>query len=270
MSIRTAPCEWPIADGCCTYPTNASPEQIALQEISATEWLWNLTGRRYGLCEHITRPCRKDCYSWMSNSSWGLQIGASGGGTNWIPVLTRAGWTNMACGCWNACSCSRVCELELPSAPVNEIVEVLVDGLVVSPDAYRVDDFRWLVRTDGGCWPECQNLTAAASEEGTWQVTYKWGIPVPVGGQTAAAILACELVKACVGDVRCRLPSRVQSMSRQGVTIQFAQDIHDALTGLPDVDGWVRSVNPSLMREPSRVYSVDMLMPRSTTWVPGS
>jgi len=57
------------------------------------------------------------------------------------------------------CSCSRLCEAILPG-PVGGIVEVLLDGVALPPTAYRVDNGNRLVRTDGDCWPACQDMAA--------------------------------------------------------------------------------------------------------------
>lgn len=60
---------------------------------------------------------------------------------------------------------------------------------------------------------------------------------------------------ACGGG-KCRLPRRVQTVSRQGVTYQMVDptDIYrDGLTGLPEVDIWIASVNPNRLMGAPRV-----------------
>ena len=124
----------------------------------------------------------------------------------------------------------------------------------------------WLVRVDGGVWPRCSNLLADPTDVGSFVVTYQAGYPVPAGTGLITSLLACELALALCQADSCRLPRRVQSMTRQGVTISFS-DLDDGRTGLPEVDMWV-----SAQRRPPRratVWSPDVVVPRQTTWQAG-
>ena len=38
---------------------------------------------------------------------------------------------------------------------VGSVTEVTIDGVLVPPSVYRVDNSTQLVRTDGGSWPSC-------------------------------------------------------------------------------------------------------------------
>ncbi|WP_345410326.1 hypothetical protein [Nonomuraea salmonea] len=190
------------------------------------------------------------------------------------PRLEDGRWYNGCGTCVTACSCGPMCEIVLPG-PVDSIVRVMQDGVELPADAYRVDGHRTLVRTDGECWPDCQDLSAPPTEPGTLAVTYRQGVPVPPGGIAAASSYACELVKAvCPGQGMgaCRLPARVQTISREGVTMSFVDPmdhLERGLTGLPEVDAWVRAVNPDRLAQASRVYSVDLMPARTTTWEAG-
>jgi hypothetical protein len=112
-------------------------------------------------------------------------------------------------------------------------------------------------------------MAAATTEANTWQVSYTKGTPVPEGGQVAAGVLACELAKGATNDRTCQLPQRVQTIARQGVTVQLLDsfdDVEKGRTGIWLVDSWVASVT-----QPKRggsVYSVDIPNPRhrTTTW----
>ena len=118
--------------------------------------------------------------------------------------------------------------------------------MTLDPDAYRVDNFRYLVRQDGGRWPYCQDMSKRLGEPGTWAVTVKVGAPVPIGGRKAAGKLACELARAAAGDKGCELPQRWQTITRQGVTIAAGMDTFEDLdagkTGIWLIDSWVASV----------------------------
>ena len=147
--------------------------------------------------------------------------------------------------------------LTLPG-PVGAVTEVVVDGTVLDPAAYLVAGSD-LSRVDGKNWPICQDLALPPTEPGTWMVTYERGVPVPAGGQVAAALLAVELFKAACSDPSCALPRRVQSISRQGVTVAVLDafdDIDKGHTGIWLVDSWIASVTQPIRG--SRVYSPDV------------
>jgi hypothetical protein len=59
---------------------------------------------------------------------------------------------------------------------VYDVTEVQVDGVVLPDGAYRVDAPGRLVRTDGGCWPDCQDMGAPAGADNTFFVTYRYGL----------------------------------------------------------------------------------------------
>lgn len=267
MTVRTAPCNWVPDFTCCPGYDGASDELKALATGVATELLWRATGRRFGLCDIALRPCRKSCAGdSIAGGTW------SGGrwGAPWVPYMQGGQWYNSACGsCVTDCSCGEICELLLPG-PVHSVTSVKINGVLVPGTEYAVHDHRSLVRVGDGCWPDCQDLTADPDDvNGTaFEVVYQQGVPVPLGGQYAAGVYACELIKSCTGQSGCRLPRRVQSISREGVSMQFIDPLDflkDGLTGLYEVDAWITSVNPDHLRQVSRVYSVDRLPPRTVT-----
>ncbi|RQX13403.1 hypothetical protein DDE19_26040 [Micromonospora ureilytica] len=247
--VRTGPCEWPLNTAYCKgWEAIDEAARTAATDL-ATEILWALSGRRYGVCPATVRPCRRN-----DHDAW-LRL------ERWLP-LSYGSLAVAFCGCvGHICSCSSSgCELSLPG-PVHAVTRVLVEGAVVPAAAYAVYDRRWLVRVDGKCWPERQDLTVADDQPGAWSVTYERGVAVPAGGQIAAGHMACELAKAMVSDTTCRLPRRVQSLVRQGVQQTFvdpAQLAKDGMTGLPEVDQWLRVVNPHRLPRDSVVWSPDL------------
>jgi len=143
------------------------------------------------------------------------------------------------------CGCGRYVFLALQERyPVISVDEVLIDGVVVDPSEYRVDDFFRLVRLDGECWPTCNDLTLPATEPNTFQVTYTAGRRPPIELQMAVAELACEMKRAC-GGLDCRLPANVTSVSRQGVTMNLdaLEAAVGAGSGIPGIDLAVSQYN---------------------------
>jgi hypothetical protein len=172
------------------------------------------------------------------------------------------------CGCSGACGCLGSRQIQLGAYPVVEISEVKIDGVTLDADRYRVDANRYLVRQpdpDGSNpgWPTWQQLDRADDEDGTWSVTFVWGRPPPPLGVTAAAALACEMAKACQPEQAegCRLPKKVQSLTRQGVSIvmtDLATLLSEDRTGIPEVDLFIKTVNPDGLRRPAMAWSPDV------------
>ena len=144
--------------------------------------------------------------------------------------------------------------------PVVSVDSVTVDGVALDPSVYRVEEARWLVRQDGGFWPCRQRWWLEDGEPGTWSVEFTYGVDPPAEAVTVAAYYGCELARSMCG-MECQLPARTQSITRQGVS-QVLFDpldlIADGMVGLPIVDTWVRSVNPSGRRRRARVVSPDV------------
>jgi len=256
MSGQFGPCsDWPVTWTCEVDTLNPAVTGVAVS--MATEVLWALTGMRFGTCQVTLRPCRRSCYEGGFFDDFGPAW--AGGRLYPQPALIGGQWFNLTCGsCSGECSCGRVSEVLLP-APVNQIVEVKVDGTPLVSGAYRVDNNRLLVRTDGGDWPRCNDLALADTEAGTWSVTALYGEDLPDGAPLAVGQLACEIAKAATGG-DCKLPAGLQQLVRQGVTISYpdvGELFRQGRTGLYLVDMFVAAWNPSGLRQRSRVYSVD-------------
>lgn len=245
--VETFPCDWPIdycADSLPKPLDGMEAPRVQLYERMAVDFLWNWTERRFGTCQTAVRPCRVLC--------------PPGSRSPYTPHLIGGRWYNIACGdCGDTCGCTYTPTVVLPDI-ASSVDQVLIDGAVMSPTRYRLDNGRYLRRTDGGRWPVCQNLTVDTTEPGSWEITYTAGIPVPVGGQVAAGVLAKELAKAACGDSTCELPQRIQSITRQGlaVVLDTFDDIEKGHTGIWLVDSWVASVTKAPVR--SKVYSPDI------------
>lgn len=255
------PCSgWDVDQGCCPDWDSYTPElQTAAAEFGSFS-VWAATGRRFGLCPRVVRPCGKSC---SSQDGYGY-FWSEG---TWQPYVFAGQWRNYTCGCGR---CQPDCQVWL-DGPVHSITSVTLDGEVVDPATYRVDDGQWLVRTHNistdVCWPFTQDYNLD-SGPGTFSVEYLQGIPVPSVLQNAAGELACEWVKSCLG-LACRLPQRVTSIARQGVSISMVsvEDLlRHGLTGVGTVDQVIRNFNPYGLTSRMKISSPDDPIIRTTTW----
>lgn len=197
--------------------------------------------------------------------AWPVDSAVSGGAAGpWmVPFVDNGAWRN--CICPGLCRCQASCEVIL-EGPVAVVDEVLIDGVALDPSAYRLDDGNILVRTDSECWPQCQDMDAGPDEVGAFTVTYQQGIPVPRAGQIAAGLLACQFAKSCAGG-DCILPQELQSLSRNQIEVQVIDPAalpESILTGIAQVDRWVRAVNPANLRARPRLLSRDVPAHRGT------
>lgn len=212
----------------------------------ASNILFRLSGRQYpGICERAVRPCGVGCASWARwpayRDHWWSAERTAMGGWDWPVVPPVTG------GCAGGC---HVPSVELPG-PITAINEVLVDGEVVDPSAYRVRQYRYLERVDGYSWPCSQPMMSETTEPGTFQVTYLYGRLPGEDGLAAARLYACEIAKALCPTTptgECRLPERTRTVVRQGISFDIEGDLtflDGGKTGLGFVDAWLASVNPS-------------------------
>ena len=256
-----APCSWgELPVSCCQdFWDTQTPEAKATASQVATYVLWAATGRRYGLCPVTVRPCgRHPCDDQIAGWFY------NGFGT-FVPYVLDGEWFN--CACIDQCTCGARCRVYLPG-PVGSITQVVLDGNVVDPATYRVDDGRWLARTGAdNCWPTQQDFQVNSGAD-TFLVTYTRGEAVPAAVLGAAGLYACEWAKACQG-MDCMLPSRAVTLNRQGTTVQLT-DI-DALldrgfTGIQAVDQVIAADNPTQVPYRMRLASPEFPRIVMTTW----
>lgn len=267
-----APCAWEITTGCCTCWETFNPLQQANAIAWATEILYALSGRQFGVCPVTVRPCMREVgQTYRTYGVWtdSRFTGGNAVGPTWIPYIGTDGkWRN--CGCQGWCACAPKSEVWLPG-PVNGVAEVRVDNGVVPAEDYRVDIANdghfWLVAQNGRVWPRCQSFDERADgADNTFVVTYGRGKPLPEGAKIAAGQLACEYAQLCRGD-ECTLSPQATSITRDGVTYTILpqdQVISLGMTGIAQVDLWLRAVNPNQLKSRPRVWSPDMGTPRMT------
>jgi len=234
--------------------------------------LFRLSGRQFpGECERTVWPCSgKNCGCGCGCGDSGCGGGSSLGNDWWwawhnypsYPVRTDGGWVNVGPCCDKCC----IPTVDLP-ATVNEVIEIVIDGEVLDPDAYAIQAYRRLARVDGGSWPCSNDLTGDVGDPGTWTITYSYGKPVPTDGRIAASIFACQIaLNRCGGD-SC-LPQRLKEITRQGVEMAFADPLtflDKGQVGIYEVDMWLQSVNPSKLKRRARLFRPDR-KPNITTY----
>lgn len=249
-------------------PDNPTPEeQLAEQQIEVALGLaWTtlqvLTAYQLAICPISVRPCRKQCAfgTYFIAPVFGGPMTAP-----FWPSVSNGVWTNIWCGHSGECGCTRIREVKL-IGPVGGIESVMIDGEVIDPSAYRVDDGHKLVRQDGQEWPVCQDMNAPAGEDNTFVITYYHGAVDDITVRWAAGILADEYLKAVLGDDDCRLPAGTTNVVRQGVSFELQTDLFEnGITGIREVDAVIRRFNPYIQRMPSSIYSLDRKGPRVTT-----
>jgi hypothetical protein len=208
--------------------------------------LWALSGRKYTGVRTITETYECPCRSLPATSRSGVL-----GSFQAYPYLREGEVFNSLSG---TCSCSgtvggRHTRLRLRGRPVRSVSKVVSGGVVLDSDKYQVINSSVLQAAPGGSLDVCG-----------LEVTYTYGVDVPVSGRRAARYLASEFAKGWGGD-ECDLPERVKSVSRQNVDYTFMDDqafLDDMRTGIYSVDLFLKAVNPDNARKPARVFSPDL------------
>jgi hypothetical protein len=244
---------------CCVIEDATDSSIFDVAATLASELLFEFSGRLFpGVCETTVRPCSTSCGCPWQILSRGYVIWNPQG----IDPLFGGWWCNdESCGC---APLSRV----LLAGQAREITEVKVNGDIVDPDTYRLDQGRWLTAvreldTDPvHVWPGCQNQDLPDDQPGTFSVTYTYGLDVPESGRMAAEELACEIYKSCNGQ-KCQLPAGTTKVTRTGVTVErplfysWGWERGSRTrpkgwnTGMPRCDLFLNAYNPSgLLRRP--------------------
>lgn len=238
---------------CCSVDVGSDFDLFTDVANAASRLLWELSGRLYsGTCDRVVRPCSsRDCAGWQ--------------------ILSRGHivWSGLAwqySDYWDEgtpCGCQALSRIKLSGYPVREVVEVKIDGDVVDPDTYRLDEWHYLTRKNDLLWPGCQDLSRDDTEIGTFSVRYTYGQNPPPVGQDAAAQLACEMYKSCSGNSTgdCALPTGATRITRQGVVIEKLSFVSWGFntglrgtrapgwnTGLTFVDAFLNAYNPNAVK----------------------
>jgi hypothetical protein len=215
--------------------------QIALN--ISTQVLTALTGHLYQETHTVT-----EMYDTRQTLAAGAQLYAA------TKAGLLVGQIRPGCEC-NSCGVTH--RIRLRSRPVTSIIDVHIAGRRLNPNEYMLLDHAVV-----------GFLTSDVCCAGCVVVRYRYGGNIPAAGKFAACKLADELVESLDPGGDCKLPQRVTSISRQGVswTLLDPQDFLDSgRTGIYEVDLFLTAFNPARAIRPARVFSVDR--PRVSTMV---
>jgi hypothetical protein len=242
---------WPILWPGGNPPEGAEVSAVHRAELLAGQTLRMLTLNRVGGLPITVMPCSRTCVAPYSFSLSGHSL------LPFHPVLLESGaYAN--CYCAAGCGCGSAPSVRL-NAPVGRIDEVKINGVVLDPSTYHVEDGNRLVRLDGKGWPACSGPD--------FTVTYLNGYEVDELGEYVGGLLALEYLKAMSADKKCRLPANVTTVSRQGISMELSTGMFpDGTTGIREVDAYLMQWNPYGMRTRPEVYSPDLPHQHAVTW----
>lgn len=144
--------------------------------------------------------------------------------------------------------------LYLRGAPVHAVNDVYVDGEPLDPSRYSLYNKRFLKLNEGINWSSICNVSGVT-------VDYTYGMSPPKAGILACTTLANELLILLgegSSDVGCRIPERVKSVTREGISFDLIDPqefLDDGRTGIWEVDLFIRTANPARSKKPPRLLS---------------
>lgn len=175
----------------CAPEGSGEPEEdLSEYVLRATEAMWVITGRRFGVCTTTARPRRRGCVSGCS------------------PVR---------------CCCD---DGILLHQPMESVDLVMIDGVEFLD--YQVRNGRTIHRTDGEAWPPAQDLTLPDTDVDTFSVTYTYGIAPPALVLRATRELAVQFWMLDNDIAGCSLPYGTKTITRQGMTIDIERALESS------------------------------------------
>lgn len=235
-------------EACGARLVDVDPTNVQRGLDLATEVLYRLSGEKFpGLCTDVVRPCGR----------------RPAGGPSWRHPVSAPTWTwdrswGVCSHPADACGSCTLPRVALGRYPVESVDAVWIDGALLAASAYMVEDRRYLVRVDGDGWPCCQDLAGDyLTDDDTFAVEVTYGRDPDDAALVALRVYATEVALAlCPGDNDCALPQRVQSITRQGVSVAVVDPLDfldNDRTGIVLVDAWLKAVNPKGRRGAARI-----------------
>lgn len=136
-------------------------------------------------------------------------------------VRPRNGTRTCGCTLMSACGCNSFDGISLRS-PEPSVTSIKIDGVAFTD--YMILDENTLIRTDDQYWPGCQDVRLAATEEGTFEIVYDYGLPVPQLAKDACSEIVCFFVESDPQSNRKQHPG-VRGMTIAGVQISLEQQV---------------------------------------------
>lgn len=229
-------------------PIASDPEWTSLL-LQASEILFYLSGRQFsgpGCTETVmlrSVPPSPGAGAWPYHRTWG-SCGCWAFG-----ALIEGVWLPQPAGLYAGAHYAPMA-IKLPRQRIQSVTSVLQNGVAFTD--WRLTHSGYLERTDGQSWVMCNDTT---------QVTYTWGIAPPESGVQAAVSFAHELALSRANSSQCQLPERVQSITRQGISVAVLDPqtfLKDGRTGIYLVDLFLSSVNPYARKQRAYVLSPDI------------
>lgn len=144
--------------------------------------------------------------------------------------------------------------LYLRGAPVVEVHSVLQGGVELDPQEYTLYNRKFLKLNSRSNWDYACGM-------GGITVEYTYGMLPPNAGVLAATTLANELLilmgEGSSGN-ECRIPERVRSISREGISFDMIDPqefMDDGRTGIWEIDLFIRTANPARSKKQPRIIS---------------
>lgn len=226
---------WVSADDLENSTSDLAPSAALL----ASRILFSLTGRIYGGVKEVTETYLPSVTS-SSDPLVTLTLAQVGIGSVHRVSPMRVGLNGYM----------RIPLRRRPAQSITSVTNAL-DGTVIDPSLYSLH---------GSTYLECSPMVPVLIG---LKVTYTYGTSPPDDGVHAARALADELVMLFDSKQNDSLDSRlknVTSLTRNGVSLQIEDArtiLTDGRTGIPEVDLFVASVNPTRAKMRSRVLSPD-------------
>ena len=144
--------------------------------------------------------------------------------------------------------------LYLRGTPVHEVFSVHYGETLLDDSEYILFNKRFLKLRNGVIW------NYACDQRGI-TVDYSYGMLPPQAGILAATTLANELL-ILMGEGsdmnQCRIPERVRSVSREGISFDMIDPqefMDEGKTGIWEIDLFIRTANPSRAKKQPRLLS---------------
>lgn len=217
------PCDWPLDVSQCCDDLADTPDELIESAISQASVLMSrLSGFTIGQCTDSLRPLTmcKRCRRWCC------------GGTDGIRLIAKD---------WR---------------PISAVSRVRIGATTISAATWSFEErTQMLWRVPDDVWPKKDNPWEASGTGDAFVVDVVTGAEPDAWARAVGTLLACEFVKSCTQQ-KCRIPKNATSVSSQGITITLSDE--ELTTLLPEVNGWVKVVNPHKAKLPARMMSPDL------------